>query len=71
VVIGNNGQVYNLVHYSNGYTSTWQSLGGVAQTGVYFYRVYGPKDFAIRTTGSDYHPWCKHFNGSWSGWYRC
>ena len=48
--------------------SNWTTLGGVARSGVYLLD-YGPLRASV--VGTDSRWWCRTYNGSWSGCYRC
>ena len=72
VLIGANRQVYNIVYYqSTGYVSNWSSLGGTAYFDVWFVSGSTAQNLTVRTIGSDDRYWCKGYNGSWGGWFRC
>lgn len=72
-IIGWDRAVWNIVRYPSGAYSSWRSLGGWAQVGVfaYIYDSRYPNDLTISTVGRDGRDWCRALHGSWWPWGLC
>lgn len=72
-IIGWDRAVWNIVRYPSGTYSSWRSLGGWAQVGVFAY-IYDSRyssDLTISTVGRDGRDWCRALHGSWWPWGLC